>query len=171
MIKKFWTVHLEDGPHTVQLEQNWFATAKQVRLDGQILEGVKCTKTNLGDTDYEFMIGTHPCKVMVRNNFWTYQFDLAVDEKSVTTGDAPRPHTTLPRWSIFFFVACGIIPLMVIGLIPAVIGVGGVFGCAFVSRDESRSEKTRILICVGITALAWILFIGLTAGVAALASG
>ncbi|HPH94255.1 MAG TPA: hypothetical protein PKW33_00160 [Anaerolineaceae bacterium] len=169
MIKKSWMVNLEDGPHAVQLEQNLLGTSSYITLDGRRLEDVKITRSNMGDTDYEFMIGVHTGKVMARNNFWTYQFDLAVDEKSVSTGAAPKPHNILPRWSYFFFVACGILPIMFISIFTALLGFGGLLGCAYVARDESKPEKTRIIICAVITGLAWIIFIGLVAGISALA--
>jgi hypothetical protein len=41
-------------------------------------------------------------------------------------------------------------------------------GCVSVARDPGKSEGMRVAICVGITAICWILFLALVGGVALL---
>lgn len=172
MVKKSWSFELEDGKHTVQIEQGYFSVTRQIRLDGKLLDKeVKVKRTWQGDGEFEFNINSHTCMAVARNNWLTYVYDLAIDGKSLTTG---KPLTTLPpmpNWAWLFVVACGIIPFIALGgALPILLGLGGATICATIARDTSKTTATRLAMCGGVTVLAWILFVALVAGIAALRS-
>jgi hypothetical protein len=63
-------------------------------------------------------------------------------------------------------VACGIIPVVALGgIIPLAIGFGGAGSCLAVARAKSIPVALRLLACVGITILSWIIFGMLVAAV------
>jgi hypothetical protein len=81
-----------------------------------------------------------------------------VDEHSVQTGEIVKASAPIPSWGWVFIVACAIVPFITRGgAIPAALGVGGAFGCLIVVRDSPKSTSKRVLLCVGITLLAWVL--------------
>jgi hypothetical protein len=66
-----------------------------------------------------------------------------------------------PVWAWIFIIACGAIPVISLGgAIPGAIGFGTAAACYQIARDGSRSTQTRVLFCLGITVLAWALFLG-----------
>jgi hypothetical protein len=67
-----------------------------------------------------------------------------------------------PIWAWLFIIACAAIPIIALGgAIPGAIGVGSATGCYQVARNESRSTSTNVAYCVGITVIAWGLFLGM----------
>jgi len=172
MIKKSWSFELEDGRHTVQLEQGYFSATRKVRLDDRLLDKeVKVKRNWLGEGEYEFNVNSHTGNVVVRNNVLTYTYDLAIDGNSVTTGKSLTALPPIPGWTWLFVIACGVIPLIALGgALPIVLGFGGAAGCIVTARDTSKTMGVRVAICVGITVLVWILFAALVIGVAILNS-
>jgi len=74
----------------------------------------------------------------------------------------------VPPWAWLFIVACGVIPLVAFGgAIPTAIGVGGASGCAAIARNSSRAVVIRIVACIGVTVVCWVLFLITIVGVAA----
>lgn len=66
----------------------------------------------------------------------------------------------IPPWAWLFALACIAIPIVSLGgAIPGAIGGGGAAGCVGVARDINKPIITRILVCIGITAVCWILFL------------
>ena len=99
MAQKTWQFELEDGTHKVDLEHGVFSGKRNIRVDGNTI----LKSAELGhlvfDTGgvYEFDINSHPCAVIIRTNGITFNYDLAVDGRSVTTGqtvDIIRPQPT-----------------------------------------------------------------------------
>lgn len=69
-------------------------------------------------------------------------------------------HTVTPQWAYFFAVACGAIPVIALGgLIPAALGLGGAGTCLKIARSGSVPMGLRLLTCVTVTALCWLLFV------------
>jgi hypothetical protein len=82
---------------------------------------------------------------------------------------ADRSKAAIPWWAWGFAVACAIIPILTLGgAIPGAIGVGGAAACIAAARDSARSTVTRLIVCCGITAVCWGLFLALLGGVALL---
>lgn len=161
MVKKEWQVQLDDGSHTIQLDQGYFSARRQVRLDGRLLPKteVKSTQSLLGNNDYEFAIGAHQGKVITRSNLLSYTYDPAIDNKSVATGLPIAPLPPIPVWAWIFVIACGLIPFVALGgAIPILLGLGGVSICLALARDTARSVVARVAMCIGVTLLAWILY-------------
>jgi hypothetical protein len=89
-----WTLDLEDGRHTVELEHGFFSGRRAIRVDGRLLEQSGTTgnvSTVLAGwlgmgSERENSINGHGCVVQIRSNGVTYNYDLMVDGRSVSTG-------------------------------------------------------------------------------------
>ncbi|MBO0720934.1 MAG: hypothetical protein J2P41_08925 [Blastocatellia bacterium] len=76
-----------------------------------------------------------------------------------------------PKWAWAFVVFCLAIPLISGGgALPFLFGFGGAITCISIARDAARASTIRLAICIGITVLAWVLFLVLIMGIAMLRS-
>lgn len=168
-MKKNWNVTLEDGNHVVELVLG-FGGKRTICVDGRELNGEVQAKTNwMGEADLAFPLGRHSALATVRSGFISSKFDLGVDGSSVTTGKPVSAMPPMPAWGWLFVAACILIPIISLGgALPVLFGLGGAYGCAAVARDSSKSTGLRLGMCVGITALAWILLVVLVIGSVAL---
>jgi hypothetical protein len=161
MAQRTWQLTLEDGPHTVELDHSYWTTRRRINVDGRLLTQADLTSKGmygLGSED-SFRLGTHTLTVYVRSNGFSYNYDLGVDGRSVTTGQAAAQ--PIPGWAWLFVAACMLIPLITLGgAIPAVIGVAGAVGCSSIARDPSKPTAVRAALCSGIVVLCWSLLIG-----------
>jgi hypothetical protein len=65
-----------------------------------------------------------------------------------------------PQWAYLFAALCGAIPVVTLGgAIPVVVGLGGAGACMTVSRTYSVPAALRFLVCLGITAVAWLILV------------
>jgi hypothetical protein len=159
--KKIWTLSLEDGQHTVELEHGYISGNRSIRVDGipiQLPPGAASSFFDFG-SNHPFKIGSHNCIIHIRTNGITFSFDLSIDGRSIATGKQVDSSTSVPSWAWAFVVACGIIPILSLGgSIPALIGAGGACYCYSLSQDTSKTISTRIFMCFGTTAISWSLF-------------
>ena len=160
MIRKIWKIELDGAEHVVQLEQGFFATGKNIRLDGVVLkQDVQQRRSWLGEGEFEFAIDGHVCLVIVRTNGLVYSYDMAVDGVSVDTGKRVASVPPVPTWAWIFVVACGVIPLVAgFGALPVLLGFGGAVFCAITARDAQKTMRQKLVTCVVITVGAWLLF-------------
>jgi hypothetical protein len=64
----------------------------------------------------------------------------------------------VPGWAYVFVAACGLIPVVTLGgCLPVMIGISGAGGCMQLARLQSLPAVVRILACVAITVVCWIL--------------
>lgn len=64
-----------------------------------------------------------------------------------------------PKWVYIFVVLCGIMPFLTLGgAVPALLGFGGVSLCLAISRKSNIPIFIKVVLCIGITFLCWILF-------------
>jgi hypothetical protein len=88
-----WQFDLEDGRHIVEFEQGYFLGNRKITVDG-----AKTTERGRPFMDhsgqYPVRLEGHGAAVWVTTNGFTYQFDLVVDGKSVTSG---KTATRVPR--------------------------------------------------------------------------
>ena len=159
MPKKSWTVQLEDGTHTVEMEHNLLSSRRTIRVDGQVVEQGKFSVVDFGG-DYPFPIGERQAVLHMRMNGVWYKYDVSVGGFSVQTGKPVWPMQPMPRWSWIFVVACILIPVITLGgLVPILIGAGGAYVCAVIGRSPTRTKPAKIGISVGATVLSWALLI------------
>jgi hypothetical protein len=156
MGSKTWQFQLEDGTHAVAIEHSPLSGKRTIHLDGVVVE----QSTKLFDTgsEHPFMVGGHRCVVQVKTNGITFKYDLVNDGYSMEAGRQVASGAQMPSWAWAFMAVCAAIPLVTLGgALPAAIGVGGVFGCRAAAIDSSMASGTRVAICVGITAMCWML--------------
>lgn len=89
MAKRVWTVDLPDGSHTVELEHGYWSGKRVVRVDGNIV--LQTRKLLDYGSSYAIPIGSHQGVVLISTNGITFDYDLAVDGKSVRTGEEISP--------------------------------------------------------------------------------
>jgi hypothetical protein len=160
-MKKSWTIELGGTQHTIELEHNSITGKRTIRLDGNPVE--QSSKFNDTGGTYKIPINGSTCTVLIKTNGITYSYDCLLDGVSVETGkevQAPPPSAPIPKWAWIFVVACVLIPIIALGgAVPAAIGIGGAYGCVAISRKAEKSTETRLLLCIGVTFLCWILFL------------
>lgn len=172
-----WTVQLADGSHTVQLEHSEpFGKVKAV-VDGQPvrLENSRSWERFLSPvTEHQFSIGRHPCAIMCRSEWVGNSYDLAVDGRSILTGQLVTRLEAMPLSAWAFASVClvlgvaGMIYAVTVhrgaisaGLLSAVsIGVGYAAAreCLAISLNASQTSGQRLIKSLGVT-LAFCLFI------------
>ena len=67
MPKKSWTIQLEDGMHTVEMDHNLFSNKRMIRVDGQVVEQGKFSTFDFGG-DSPFSIGERQAVLHMRMN-------------------------------------------------------------------------------------------------------
>lgn len=73
---------------------------------------------------------------------------------------AERIKAATPPWAYVLAALCGGIPVAAFGgAYPAVLGLGGACLVITVARIENVPNWLRFLVCLGITAVAWLVFI------------
>ena len=161
MVTRNWTVGLEDGSHTVEVDHRYLTGKRAIRVDGKPLQRtarVSHALFDLGST-HPFMLGAHSCAVVIQTNGLTYLYDLLVDGRSQRTGKSVTPRRRVPQWAWGFIIACAAIPLVALGgAVPAALGIGGALGCRRIARDTADTMAMRVALCAVVTALCWCLF-------------
>ncbi|MCL2547504.1 MAG: hypothetical protein FWE06_10055 [Oscillospiraceae bacterium] len=111
--------------------------------------------------DEGFMLDGKEARLVVESK----EPDVVIDGQYVRSG---KVYVKRPAWVLVFAVLCILIPIVSLGgAIPAVIGFCGAAGCVSVSKT-TLSTPIRVLICTGITVLAWVLLFLLGIGLAML---
>ena len=100
MSRHRWEFDLEDGRHVVEFEQGYFLGNRKITVDGtRTTERGRPFMDHSGQ--YPVRLDGHGAAVWVTTNGFTYQFDLVVDGKSVTSGKTagrvPRPARGGPK--------------------------------------------------------------------------
>ncbi len=160
MTSKIWAFGLEDGPHSVQLEQDAWTGRRTITVDGSLIQSQIVLFSRV--TTPRFPIAGHNASLHFRGTGFSANYELQLDGRSIGLGrDAPpsRVHP-IPAWTWFFVAVCAAIPVIALGgLIPFLLGVSGAAICVAIARDPSRVISMRILFCVGVTICCWALFI------------
>jgi hypothetical protein len=163
MAQRVWTIELEDGRHTVQLDHGYISGKRRISVDGRQIEETARAQDALFDigSSHTFSIGAHRCTVVIRSKWGlAYEYDLLVDGRSVATGAVASAQAPVPAWGYLFIAACGLIPVVSLGgAVPAAIGAAGAFGCLGAARDGSKSVFERASRCLAITAGCWVIFL------------
>lgn len=163
MAQRTWTIELEDGRHTIELDHGYVSGKRRISVDGRRIEETARAKDALFDigSSHDFGIGRHRCTVVIRSKWGVaYEYDLLVDGRSVTTGAGALAPAPMPAWGYVFMAACGLIPVVSLGgAVPAVIGAAGAVGCLGAARDGSKGLAERAGRCLAITAGCWVIFL------------
>jgi len=86
-----------------------------------------------------------------------HNLNTAEDVACFRCGQSLRlPSNVEPMWTYLFVVACGLIPVVMLGgIIPIMVGCGGAGGCLTVGRWGSLPRPLRFVICTLITVACW----------------
>lgn len=78
-----------------------------------------------------------------------------------------RDAVETPGWAWVFVGACGIIPVLTLGgAVPVMLGFGGASVCLKTARSRGLDGLSKVVVCVAVTAAAWV---GLAVTLAAVA--
>lgn len=69
--------------------------------------------------------------------------------------------TRVPPWTWGFVLACGLTVALTGSPLSTIQGMAGVIGaaiCFFVARDASKSTSLRVMICLGVLVVSWLIF-------------
>ena len=131
MSRHRWEFDLEDGRHIVEFEQGYFRGNRKITVDG-----AKTTERGRPFMDhsgqYPVRLEGHGAAVWVTTNGFTYQFDLVVDGKSVTSG---KTATRVPRPPLG-----GPSQMKTLGVIAVVVAVPLAFAAWSQGFDEYRYQ-------------------------------
>jgi hypothetical protein len=90
MAKKNWTIQLEDGRHSVELDHGALSGKRRISLDGQVVE--ESQKTIDIGSQHTFPLDGHECTVVIRTNGFTFSYDLLLDGQPLEKRAArPKP--------------------------------------------------------------------------------
>jgi len=171
MVKRVWNFELGGKKHTVELEYSGtWGKIETLLVDGKSVKQIK-RKLTFRKSEHPFKIANHDCAIMLKSALRGYKSDLLVDGRSVEIEQGAKP-AQMPKWAWAFIAACVAIPVVSLGgAIPAGIGAGGAVACAAIAKDSSKTKKKRIVMCLGVTAICWVLFVLMIFGIAFLARG
>ncbi len=180
MANKLWSFQLDDGPHIVALKHNYFSVELKVADDGKLfaLTANQQRKTFDFGSDIPLDIASHRCDIHIYNNGVGYEYDFSIEGRSVSAGKPMMP-LQIPVWAWLFITACIVMPFfsifgvftagaksshtLLLGALPGSVAAVCAYMCYMIARIPTRSEGTRLVICVAITALCWGLFFVLLA--------
>jgi hypothetical protein len=77
MATRNWAFWLQDGRHTIELDHERWSEKVIIRLDGRVIE--EGTKFADMGSEYPIIINGHSAIIQIRNNGFTYAYDLIVD--------------------------------------------------------------------------------------------
>ncbi|MCL2253177.1 MAG: hypothetical protein FWC09_01910 [Lachnospiraceae bacterium] len=93
------------------------------------------------------------------------QPDIVINDTYLKSG---KPYIARPAWAIVFAILCFAIPVVSLGgAIPIVLGFAGAALCVTVSKS-SLSMAVRLILCILITVVAWVLWFALIVGMSML---
>jgi len=106
MARRQWVVELSDGSHTVELDHSVITGKRAIRVDGRqvALPGEDTGSVIDFGGRARVAIGESTGVVHIRTNGLTYSYDLAIDGRSVETGQSrpePMPEEegrSVPAW-------------------------------------------------------------------------
>jgi hypothetical protein len=167
MVKREWSIEIDGQQYEIKLEQGTIIPKKKIKLNGHLLEhDVESKQDILGNLSIDFKIGSHDIKIVGQSNGFSTKYDIFVNGVSKSTGQPYIPLPPIPWWLWIFIVACGSMPIISMGgAIPAVLGLGGAAICLSQGRNTKIPINFRILICIGVTIAAWLLYLVLIIGI------
>lgn len=85
---------------------------------------------------------------------------------------AVRENSQVPPWAWFFVVASGMVLLFagdnILNTVQILVGFCGAIACAWIAQDTEKPTRLRLVLCIAITTLCWLIFASLAIGIAAL---
>jgi hypothetical protein len=164
MANRMWNFSLRKKNHVVELKHSYWTGNTKVYLDGSLVSKGN-TFWNMGG-EFPFLVDEHNCLVVIRSKGAAssiYEYDLALDDISITTGKSIGRFVKMPKWGWIFFVLCLSVSIIGLGgIIPMLLGLGGASIINKIARDNTKTVGLRIALSAGITFVAWILFLALS---------
>lgn len=159
MAKRQWTVQLEDGIHTIELDHKYWSGKRLITVDGAVVYEGRQTFIDFGST-HPINVAGKPGFIRIETNGLTFSYDAAVGGRSLTTGKEVAEPLPTPWWGWIFVLANALIVVLGVGgLFPILIGWQGGYQSYRISRRADWGPLARIAAGTGITVLAWALYL------------
>ncbi|HAN21896.1 MAG: hypothetical protein A2Y15_06180 [Clostridiales bacterium GWF2_36_10] len=149
-----WMVDIDGTVHSITYSAGVFSKPK-VTVNGNIIPFKSPVFRDFTGMDIPILINNKEMRLVVIGN----KADLAMDGKFINSGKPYVPLAKMPAWTWLFVIACcAIFVVAVGGAIPAVISVLGSIYCVRVSINNNLNTQMKMLICLGITIAAWLVY-------------
>ena len=84
---------------------------------------------------------------------------------------AARQNFRVPSWAWLFIVASGGVVLFaganILSTIQVLVGFCGAIACAWIAQDTEKSTSLRLVICIAVTTVCWLIYASLAISIAA----
>ncbi|WP_334072534.1 MULTISPECIES: hypothetical protein [Paenibacillus] len=140
---KSWTVMVDGSPHEIGIRTGPFKC--KITVDG-VESRVKSRSTVIRLIDEPIVIGSKTLNLTAIGG----KVDLAVDGFYLNSAKPYIPLNNIPGWSTAIMLILTIFGLLLGGLISCSIGVLG--GVSVVSNSLAPGQKSRLPVCLAITA-------------------
>lgn len=165
MSTKMWSVNIDGAQNVITLERvkprKIFITINGMQMEIPLSNNPRggLWSATGADSIFSFQIGAHQLFIAVRQGVFTKDFSLYCDSQNVETGAPYTQPAPMPAWNWIFIVLMIVSIIVNFGWLSLVFGLIMIVATVSVSRNEKYTVLTRVLMCIGIVALYWILLI------------
>ena len=82
-----------------------------------------------------------------------------------------RDNFDIPSWAWFFILASGAVVLFaganVLSTVQILVGFCGAIACAWIAQDSDKSTSQRMVLCIAVTTVCWLIYTSLAISIAA----
>lgn len=156
MAKKQWSVDIDGTIYEVAFDRNQWSGKQRLRINGESVLLDRTPFQAFVGLDQGVYLGDKECRFVVIGN----KADIVVDGVFIESRKPYLPFNKIPWWVWIFVVACIAIPIVSLGgVIPAALGILGSSYCVRIAVSPEMKTIEKLFICLGITAIAWVLWV------------
>ena len=152
-----WNINQEGKEVVVRLEYNVYLGIKKLFVDSVEVLNIKSFKRN---KDISFKYNEEDYKIQLVSDDYDYKGYLITPEgEKLLSESEVKVYTKTPLWIIPFVIIDMIIPIIATeALFTWLVGIIASIFTAKVSKNSKISYKKKVIICVCISILAWLLY-------------
>lgn len=151
---KRWIINIDGKDNEVVFIPSHFSAKHKLIINGETTIIKLKNLEGIVGTDRSIDIGGKECRLVLLGT----NAEIAVDGIYVGSRKPYVPLKSMPWWNWIFIIACIAIPIVSLGgVLPTIFGIGGLFSCIRVSVLPNVKMFVKIMLCLGITAIAWSL--------------
>ena len=152
---KQWKININGTQNAVVFVPNHWSGKHKLTINGKEVELKKSPFQAFVGMDLPIDIAGKECRFVLIGN----KADIAVDGTYIDSKKLYVPLKSMPWWTWIFVIVCIAIPIVSLGgALPVVIALLCSIWCVRVSVSPNIRTAIKVLCCLGILVLAWILF-------------
>jgi len=153
---KEWTVTINEEAHLITWSQSTWSGRVDLSVDGSKILVHTNFKTNIMGIDQLITIAGKELHLVSRG----YNADLAVDGYYLGSKKEYVRVGKIPVWGWLFIALNVAIPIVALGgFLPIRLGFLGATYTARISSNTQMNAGMRVLACLGVTAICWIIML------------